>query len=92
MVAAGLTAVVGVAVHGGRLYALEITSIGGLPGPSWVGKGAVVRVKADGTLETVVSGLTLPTGMAFGPAGKLYISNMGVRPAGGGQVVRASIP
>jgi sugar lactone lactonase YvrE len=57
-----------------------------------VGKGAVVRVQPDGTLETVASGLTFPTGMTFGPDGALYVSNFGVAPAGAGQIVRVTLP
>ena len=91
MIAAGLTAVLGVAFHNRQLYALELTTVAGFPGPSWVGKGAVVRVKSDGTLETVAGGLTFPTEMAFGPDGALYVSNFGVAPAGAGQIVRIRI-
>jgi hypothetical protein len=91
MVAAGLTAVVGVAFHGNQLYALELTTAPGFPGPGWVGKGAVVRVQADGTLQTVATGLTLPTGMTFGPDGALYVSNLGTAGPGAGQIVRISI-
>lgn len=93
VVAAGLTAVLGVAWHQGRLYALEMTSVPGLPGPAWVGAGKVVRVAADGSLETVASGLTLPTAMAFGPNGTLYVANLGFgTPPGAGQIVRVTIP
>ena len=92
-VAAGLTAVVGVAFRKGRLYALEMTSVPGLPGPTWTGQGRVVRVTATGGLETVAGGLTLPTGMAFGPDGALYVSNLGFgTPPGAGQIVRITLP
>jgi hypothetical protein len=93
VVAAGLTAVLGVAFHKGQLYALEMTTMPGLPGPTWMGQGKVVRVTADGGLETVASGLTLPTGMAFGPDGALYVSNLGFgTPPGAGQIVRITLP
>jgi hypothetical protein len=93
VVAAGLTAVLGVAFYKGQLYALEMTSVPGLPGPSWAGAGKVVRITTSGTLETVVSGLTLPTAMAFGPDGTLYIANQGFgTPPGAGQIVRVTLP
>jgi hypothetical protein len=93
VVAAGLTAVVGVAFHGGQLYVLEMTSVPGLPGPSWAGQGKVVRVAADGSLVTVAGGLTLPTAMAFGPDGALYVSNLGFgTPPGAGQIIRITVP
>jgi hypothetical protein len=93
VIAAGLTAVVGVAFHSGQLYVLEMTSVPGLPGPTWAGQGEVVRVSAAGTLETVAGGLTLPTAMAFGPDGALYVSNLGFgTPPGAGQIVRVTVP
>lgn len=92
VVAAGLTAVAGVAFLGDQLYVLEMTSVPGMPGPTWAGTGRVVRVTATGRLETVVSGLTLPTAMAFGPGNTLYISNLGFgTPPGAGQIVRVAL-
>jgi sugar lactone lactonase YvrE len=70
-----------------------MTTMPGLPGPTWMGQGKVVRVTADGGLERVASGLTLPTGMAFGPDGALYVSNLGFgTPPGAGQIVRITLP
>jgi hypothetical protein len=93
VVAAGLTAVLGVAFHKGQMYVLEMTSVPGLPGPTWMGAGRVVRVTAMGSLVTVASGLTLPTAMAFGPDGALYVSNQGFgTPPGAGQIVRVTLP
>ncbi len=93
VVAAGLTAVLGVAFHAGLLYALEMTTVPGLPGPTWTGRGQVVRVTASGSLVTVASGLTLPTAMAFGPDGALYVSNLGFgTPPGAGEIVRVTLP
>jgi len=50
----------------------------------------VVCVNGDGSLTTVATGLTFPTGMTFGPDGALYVSNngFGVPVPGAGQIVR----
>ena len=61
----------GLAFRGGQLYALEMSTAAGGPTP---GTGAIVRVKAHGPAETVVSGLTFPTGMTIGPDGAFYVS------------------
>jgi sugar lactone lactonase YvrE len=61
----------------------------GFPSPD---AGKVVRVNASGEIEDVVTGLTVPTALTFGPDGALYISNFGAAPAGAGQIVRAEIP
>jgi sugar lactone lactonase YvrE len=53
----------------------------------------VVRLNDQGQWETVATGLSFPTGMAFGPDGKLYVSNFGFgAPAGAGQIVRIDVP
>ncbi len=91
---AGFTTVVAVAFGpDGLLYALELSDGAGYPTP---GLGKVVRVDSDGTIEDVVTGLVVPTGMTFGPDGALYVSNFGAVPAGGapvgsGQVLRITI-
>jgi len=72
--ASGLEKVVALAFHGGKLYALEMSTSGGGPVP---GTGAIVRVRAGRTAETIVSGLTLPTGMAIGSDGTFYVSEHG---------------
>jgi hypothetical protein len=86
---AGFTTVVAVDIGpDGLLYALELSDMAGNPGP---GNGKVVRVKRDGDLEEVVTGLSVPTGMTFGPDGALYVSNLGAAPAGAGQILRIPI-
>ena len=55
------------------------------------GFGKVTRINADGSLTDVVTGLSVPTAMTFGPDGKLYISNFGAAPAGAGQIVKATV-
>ncbi|GAC1514031.1 MAG: hypothetical protein NVS2B16_20080 [Chloroflexota bacterium] len=89
----GLTTVLGLAFDAqGQMYALESMTAAGEPSPAQVGTGKVVRETPSGVLETVVSGLTFPSGMTFGPDGQLYISNAGyVLPPGAGQIVRARV-
>ncbi len=87
---AGFTTVVGTAFGpDGLLYVLEFSDAAGYPTP---GDGKVVRVKADGDIEDVATGLVVPTAMTFGPDGKLYVSNFGAAPPGAGQIVRIDIP
>ncbi len=48
-----------------------------------------MRVRAHGAPQTVVSGLTLPTGMTVGPDGAFYVSERGFGfGAGAGQILR----
>lgn len=91
----GLTTVVGLAWGpDGQLYALELSSPqpGELP-PYFPnpGDGKVVRVKSDGSVEDVFTGLDVPTAMTFGPDGALYVSNWGAAPAPIGQILRISV-
>ena len=93
--ASGLTTTLGVAFDpNGCLYALETDTVAGFPGPASAGSGQVVRVNEDGTLTSIATGLVFPTGMTFGPDGKLYVSNFGfgVPPVGLGQIVRITVP
>jgi hypothetical protein len=50
-----------------------------------------VRVKHSGEIEEVITGLTVPTAMTFGPNGHLYVSNLGAAPAGAGQILKFAI-
>jgi hypothetical protein len=86
---AGFTTVV--AVHfgpDGLLYVLELSDGPGGPTP---GLGKVVRILHSGAIEPVVTGLSVPTGMIFGPDHRLYVSNLGAAAAGAGQILRFDI-
>jgi hypothetical protein len=87
---AGFTTVVAVEFGpDGLLYALELSPAAGYPTP---GQGKVVRLNRTGDIEDVATGLSVPTGMTFGPDGNLYVSSWGAAPAGAGQIVRVTIP
>jgi hypothetical protein len=84
---AGFTTVVAVDFGpDGLLYALELSAATGLPTP---GDGKVVRLSSAGDIEDVATGLSVPTGMTFGPDGYLYVSNFGGAPTG--QILRISV-
>lgn len=90
---AGFTTVVAVAFGpDGLLYALELSDAAGFPTP---GAGKVVRVKHSGEIEEVITQLNVPTGMTFGPDGRLYISDLGAVPApilSVGRILRFDVP
>ena len=87
---AGFTTILSLKVGpDGLLYALEFSDAPGYPTP---GAGKVVRLNADGTIQEVVVGLVVPTGMTFGPDDALYVSNLGAAPPGAGQILRFAIP
>jgi hypothetical protein len=87
---AGFTTMVGLTLGpDGLVYVLELSDAAGYPTP---GAGDVVRISATGQIETVATGLTLPTAMTFGPDGKLYVSNFGAyNEAGSGQIVQVDV-
>ena len=87
----GLTAVLGVAFdEDDILYVLEMSTVDqNFPVP---GSGRVVRVNQHtGSLTEIVSGLSLPTAMTFGPDDKLYISNWGFGPPMG-EILQVTLP
>jgi hypothetical protein len=84
--ASDLEKVLALAFHGGKLYALEMSTSAGNPTP---GTGRIVRVRAGHPAKTIVSGLMFPTGMAIGRDGAFYVSVNGFGfPAGAGSVLR----
>ena len=63
----------------GGVFTVQILNspLGGTPGT-----GDVVRVDpSSGATQVITTGLSLPTGMTFGPDGKLYVSNVGFGPS-----------
>lgn len=88
---AGFTTVVSVKFGpDGLLYALELSDTpGGFPNP---GDGKVVRLNADGSIQAVVTGLSLAGGMAFGPDNGLYVSNAGDLGPKMGEILRFALP
>ncbi len=92
VVADGFTNIIDIAFDShGNMYVLEINK-GGLlsanPEDMSTVVGALIKVAPDGHKTTVMtSGLVMPTGMAIGPDGSIYISNFGVVP-GMGQVIK----
>jgi hypothetical protein len=87
--AEGFTSVVDLVFEGdGSLLVLELRKNGLLSGDP---TGALIRLKPDGSQETLVSeGLVSPTGVAIGYDG-LYISNCGVCGAPPGQPDQAGL-
>ncbi len=86
---AGFTTVVAVDFGpDGLVYALELSDAAGYP---TLGAGKVVRVRRSGEIEDVITGLSLPTGMTFGPEGRLYISDLGAAAPGAGKILRFDI-
>ena len=91
---AGLTAAIAVEFdRRGNLYVLEMAT-GNIQRPPFLqpGTGRVLRFSRSGRVQTVVRGLTFPTGMTFGPDGMLYISNKGANQLRQREIVRPLIP
>ena len=67
------TAIVGLAFDpvNDNMYILQLTS--GAPEPT-PGMGSLIRIRPGHAPQTVVSGLTLPTGLDVSPSGVAYIS------------------
>ena len=93
-IASGLTAVTGVAMHRGQIYALESFTGFYAPAPPYAQTGKVVRLGSDGSWHTVVRGLSFPTAMTFGDRNTLYISNQGFgQPTNdSGEIVKVQVP
>ncbi|HEU4793375.1 MAG TPA: ScyD/ScyE family protein [Nitrolancea sp.] len=89
----GLTMVTGLAIdQQGTLYAAELSASRERPPVIQPGTGRIVRQTGADAFEEVVTQLNLPTAIAFGPEGALYVSLPLVgADAGSGQILRADI-
>lgn len=86
--ASGFTTIEGIDFdENDNLYVLESMTNPGFPMPSQAGSGTIVRVNRSGGVDTVLTGLSFPSAMIFGPDGKLYVSNLGyAAPPGVGEI------
>jgi hypothetical protein len=89
---AGFTSIVAAAVGPDNLlYVLELSDNAGYPA---LGNGKVVRIEHSGAITEVITGLNVPGGMAWGPDGRLYISDFSAVPApnyGLGRILRFDV-
>ncbi len=86
--ASGFTTIEGIDFdENDNLYVLESMTNAGFPMPSEAGSGTIIRVNRSGGMDTVLTGLSFPSAMIFGPDGKLYVSNLGyAAPPGVGEI------
>jgi hypothetical protein len=81
---AGFTTVVAVKVDNeGRIYVLELSSAAGSPD---IGKGRILRITGT-TVEEIVTGLNVPTGMTLDHNGDIYVSDLGAAPGSAGRIL-----
>jgi Domain of unknown function (DUF5122) beta-propeller len=93
VLAQSTTTATGVAVaRDGTIYVVEHSTSLGQPPFLSPGTGRVARLNEDGSLDTVVGGLTFPTTARFGPDGALYVANFSVEGDGGqGEILRIEV-
>ncbi|MGH2558448.1 MAG: ScyD/ScyE family protein, partial [Thermomicrobiales bacterium] len=89
----GLTAVTSIAIGpDGLLYAAEMTTNNSQETVMLPGSGRVVRMTGPDGVEPVVTGLTLPVHIGFGPDGALYVASPAVgADAGAGAILRVAL-
>ena len=61
----------------GTIYVAQYTD-GPAPGSGLLA-GSVIRVAPDGTRHTVITGIRMPTGIAVGPDGAVYVTQYGAK-------------
>ena len=61
----------------GNIYVAQYTD-GPAPGSGLLA-GSVIRVAPDGTRQTVITGIRMPTGIAVGPDGAIYVTQYGAK-------------
>ena len=89
--ATGMMTIMGLAFDPlGALYVLENT-VCDEPCRPRPDAGRIVRLRDGGSIETVASGLMLPTGITIGLDGALYVSTFGFGPAGAGTILRLEV-
>lgn len=86
----GFTCIQGILLdRHGRIYVLESNVSVPFPAPD---KGRVIRINRNGSTDIIITGLSRPAAMTFGPDGRLYVSNKGYGyPPGMGEIVRVEI-
>jgi hypothetical protein len=86
----GFSTILGVTFDkAGAMYVLENTTGNPFPTP---GTGDIIRLDPRGGRRAIVTGLSLPTAMTFGPDEKLYVSNWGFgKGPGGGEILQIDI-
>jgi len=72
----------------GRIYVLEFSSAAGFPN---VGQGRIIRI-SDGIAEEIVSGLNVPTSIAFDSHDDIYVSDLGAATGSVGRILRFANP
>jgi len=72
----------------GRLYVMEFSSAAGFPN---VGQGRIIRIAND-TVEEIVSGLNVPTGMTLDGHDDIYVSDLGAAPGEAGRILHFANP
>jgi hypothetical protein len=90
VVARATTTATGVAVAGdGTIFVVEHSRSLGQPPFIAPGTGRLVRLTADGRLESVAEGLMWPTVARIGPDGSVYVAHVSVDgDHGEGQILR----
>ncbi len=72
----------------GRMYVLDFSSAAGFPD---IGQGRIIRI-SDGIAEEIVSGLNVPTSIAFDSHDDIYVSDLGAATGSVGRIVRFANP